>query len=177
MKLMRIADGEIVEIVELPDTVMRSVEQYDGSIVQQEVSATPEDFFSAEAGFVPFVAGADIGHILLTDGRYVAPVRPLPSPDDRRRAARAECARRIFARASQVTQTNIALHVGIIGAIAPSSRTSEQRADIAAARDCAEWVALMRARWPVIAAEGIDPARDDVWPDPSTEAMALAARF
>jgi hypothetical protein len=90
---------------------------------------------------------------------------------------RAECARRILARASEATQRNMALYAGVLALVPAADRTNPQKADVVALGDAAAWVAEMRARWPVIAAEGLDPADDAQWPEPSAEALALAARF
>lgn len=99
------------------------------------------------------------------------------SPPDPWALARAECGRRIFARASSTTQANMGLYAGVLAAIPAASRTAAQKADIAALADAAAWVDAMRARWPQIAADGLDPTDDTNWPQPSAAAVALAGRF
>jgi hypothetical protein len=91
--------------------------------------------------------------------------------------ARAECARRIFARASAATQSNINLYLGTIAARSESRRTAQQAADLKAIFEGSAWIAEMRARCPEIAAKALDPTDDANWPEMSEAAAALAARF
>ncbi len=92
-------------------------------------------------------------------------------------AARAECGRRIEARASEATQRNMSLFAGVLALVPPASRTPEQNAAVQGLIDAEIWVTAMRARWPEIVAEGLDPLDDANWPEPSPAAIALAARF
>lgn len=99
------------------------------------------------------------------------------SPPDARGLARAECARRILAAASANTQANMTAYATTIAAKAANARTAEEAQALAAYVEAVAWVAAMRARWPQLAADGLDPADDANWPELPAEAAALAARF
>jgi hypothetical protein len=159
-RFARIADGRVAEVITLGE--VDPADALHPDIAATLVAATAE----AEQGW---------GY---ADGVFSAPPPPpAPPPEARLASARAECARRIFARASAVTQQNMSLHVGLLAAIPEGKRTAADKADLEAALDGKVWIDAMRARWPEIAAEGLDPADDANWPKPSAAAVALAARF
>jgi hypothetical protein len=90
-------------------------------------------------------------------------------------AARAECARRITAAASVVAQLNMLAHATMLQGRA--SLSPSDKADLSAFAEATTWVAEMRARWPQIAEQGLDPAEDGNWPQLPAAAQAFAARF
>lgn len=158
-KYARISEGLVEEIVDLPEGI------------------DPAQAFHPSLILVPATSDAIVGWVY-AGGGFSAPLPPPPPPPEAlRAAARAECARRILARASTATQHNLSLHAGVLALIPAASRTAAQKADAAALADAAQWVAEMRARWPEIAEQGLDPADDANWPEPSAAAAALAARF
>ena len=82
--------------------------------------------------------------------------------------AKAECARRIYAVASQVAQMNMA-SVAAAGVMTADDMTA-YRAGLA-------WIASMRAAWVVICDKASDPLDDASWPAVPNGVAALAARF
>jgi hypothetical protein len=100
-----------------------------------------------------------------------APQLP-PTPDQ----ARAECARRINAAASQATQLNLNAYLNVLNAKANLS-TAEQ-ADVAAFAQAVGWIAAMRANWKILQAAGdVNYRQDAKWPALPASAAALASRF
>jgi hypothetical protein len=82
--------------------------------------------------------------------------------------AKAECACRIYAVASQVAQTNMA------AVAAAGVMTAE---DMTTYREGLVWIASMRAAWVVVGAKATDPLDDANWPAVPKNVAALAARF
>jgi hypothetical protein len=90
--------------------------------------------------------------------------------------ARAECAKRILAYASDATQLNM-LAYGL-ALIAKPSRTAEDQADLAAFAQGATWIGAMRAKWRALVTAGDPDWRDDAkWPACPQAAADLAAKL
>jgi hypothetical protein len=189
MKLMRIEGDRIAEIVEVAGTVtdlvtpaVPAVIDETGAVIEPgraavytERPTTAADCFHPDAGFVPHAPGAEVGFERSGNGWAPPPPPPPPSIKERQAAARAECARRITARASANTQANMTAYATVLTAKAPPG--AADKADLAAFAQAIAWVGQMRARWPEIAAQELDPADDANWPEPSAAASAFAARF
>ena len=96
--------------------------------------------------------------------------------DDIHAAAKAECARRIFAAASANTQNNLNAYFALLGS-KPTLSSAEQ-ADVAAFAQALGWIGAMRAKWVALADAGDTAFADDAkWPALPTAVAALAARF
>lgn len=105
------------------------------------------------------------------------PEPPPPTAEERRAAARLECQRRIFAAASANTQANMTAALAVISAKPAAERSQAEAEALDAFAAAVGWIGAMRARWPAIAADGLDPADDAQWPPLPAAAAALAARF
>ncbi|MCB1423176.1 MAG: hypothetical protein KDJ69_12070 [Nitratireductor sp.] len=133
------------------------------------VTRSPEyqadEHVTAHGGFVfEHTTGEPISDLWI-DGQSVTISAPPPNPD----AIRQEVSDRIYAHASAATQMNMA------AAAAAGLLNADQMAAFQAGL---AWVAAMRAKGAELAAAGaVDFADDSHWPEPSPEAVALAAAF
>ena len=136
---------------------------------------------------IVFAPPPEISYVFAPEGCAIGwavikgkPVPPAPLPlslDQRRVMARAECARRIQARASAATQANLTAYATVLSIKPEASRTPAEAADLQAYTQAIDWVAAMRARWLEIAEGKANPQDDKEWPEPSPAAVAMAARF
>lgn len=90
-----------------------------------------------------------------------------PAPPLAERTA-AECTRRIYAVVDQYAQINLAAAAG--AGLLNEAQAATYRAGVL-------WVAAMRVAYASIVEDGLDPADDANWPQPSAEIVALAAAF
>lgn len=91
---------------------------------------------------------------------------------------KAECKRRIYARASAETQMNMTAAAAVVGAKPASSRSAAENAILAGHASALQWVADMRENCSTLAADLDSDFRADAsWPEPSPEASALVAQF
>lgn len=120
--------------------------------------------------------GYDLG---IPDGFAAAAEAADPSahaPQPTEKQARAECARRITALASEATQRNLSGYMAML-ALKPTLTTQEQ-ADVVAFGQAMQWISDMRDRWRSLVAAHDDNWRDDSkWPLAPQAAIDLAARF
>jgi hypothetical protein len=99
---------------------------------------------------------------------------PGPATDEE---ARAECARRILAYASEASQRNLNANFALL-ATKTGTRAIAETADLAAFDQWVVWVSAMRTKWPQLVASG-DPDwfQDAKWPACPQPAIDLAKRF
>lgn len=141
----------------------------------------------------PAVYGTDVEILVVADDYQFENLGPEPEqgePDNRPlkrpdlvgdvlvASVKSECARRIYATASQATQTNIAAAVGVISGRTASDRSNDEKTILADAETAITWVAAMRANVAVLVADpNLDRTDDGNWPVTPHEVIALAALF
>lgn len=136
--------------------------------------------------------GDGVRVVVVPDGTQLPRVGPDPTAGERDRrpfgipdvtadiaaaTARAECASRINAALPVTGQMNMLAWAALVGAKTVSARSESEKADLLAYGEAVAWIADMRAAWPVIAADGLDPASDANWPVLGAPATELAGRF
>jgi len=96
----------------------------------------------------------------------------------RARDVKAECKRRIYARASQETQANMTAAAAVIVGKPAGERSEDEQQVLAAFAIAMEWVKAMRATVATLAADAQADFRNDAnWPPLPPEAAELAAVY
>lgn len=93
-------------------------------------------------------------------------------------AIKSECARRIYATASQATQSNMNAAAAVIAGKPVSARSDAEKAVMAGLEASLQWVGAMRANVATLTADpSIDFSADASWPVCPAPVIALVNQF